>query len=72
MEKLWKVREVNGRNAVHNSVTIFYRYNGRKLLQTFNTFNSRLLRHYAQIQPLFFVQLFFKKILTFSKGYVII
>jgi hypothetical protein len=52
---------VDGSNAVHTFVTISHRYNGKNLLQTFNTFHSRLLRHYAQIQPLFFVQYFSRK-----------
>jgi len=52
---------MGGSPPVHTFVTIFYRYNGENLLQTFNTFNNRLLRHYAQIQSLFFVQYFSRK-----------
>jgi len=52
---------MGGLPSVHNLFIIYYRYNGKNLLQTFNTFNSRLLRHYAQIQPLFFVQIFSRK-----------
>ena len=52
---------MGGSPPAHNLFIISYRYNGKNLLQTFNTFNSRLLRHYAQIQPLFFVQYFSQK-----------